>query len=117
MNPKREEALFALALEKPVEKRAELLDRECNEDPALRQRLEALLAAHEQPEGVLAEHASTAKETMKIELADVRDESIGRNIDRYQLLELPQWPNLIPAFCTSWYGSNQTNDSSCRSTT
>ena len=29
MNPKREEALFALALEKPVEKRATFLDVMC----------------------------------------------------------------------------------------
>ena len=40
MNPNREEALFALALEKPAEKRAVWLDAECEGDAAL-------LAAHE----------------------------------------------------------------------
>ena len=47
MNPSREEALFALALEKPADKRAALLDAMCESGLALRQRLEAFLAAHE----------------------------------------------------------------------
>ena len=50
MNSSPEEALFALALAKPVEKRAAFLDAMCEGDAALRQRLEALLAAHEQPD-------------------------------------------------------------------
>lgn len=45
MNPDREEALFALALEKPVQKRSAFLDAVCDGDPALRARLESLLAA------------------------------------------------------------------------
>ena len=53
MDPSREEAHFALALEKPAEKRAAFLDAECDGDPDLRQRLEALLGAHEEPEQVL----------------------------------------------------------------
>ena len=32
MNPNREEVLFALALEKPVDKRATFLDAMCEED-------------------------------------------------------------------------------------
>ena len=44
MNSTREEALFALALEQPTEKRPAFLDA------ALRARLEALLAAHDHPE-------------------------------------------------------------------
>ena len=47
---KREEALFALALEKPLDKRRAFLDAVCDGDPALRQRLEALLAAHDAPD-------------------------------------------------------------------
>ena len=54
MNPTREEALFQLALTKPAAERAALLDRECDGDAALRQRLEALLAAHEQPDDAAA---------------------------------------------------------------
>src|SRR5262245_49825121 len=36
MNPTREEALFALALEKPIEKHSALLDAVCEGDSALR---------------------------------------------------------------------------------
>jgi hypothetical protein len=57
MNPSREEALFAAALEKPTTERSAFLDGACHGDEALRQRLEALLAAHEQTEGALAEPA------------------------------------------------------------
>ena len=42
--------MFALALEKPAEKRAAFLDAMCDGNAALRQRLEALLAAHDAPE-------------------------------------------------------------------
>ena len=87
MNPNREEALFQLALSKPAEKRAAWLDAECEGDVALRQRLEALLAAHEQTEGALAEPAPAAKATMKLELADAPDESIGQVIGRYKVLQ------------------------------
>jgi hypothetical protein len=38
MNSSPEEALFALALAKPVEKRAAFLDAMCDGDTALRQR-------------------------------------------------------------------------------
>src|SRR6185295_10976112 len=61
MTPSREEALFALALEKPAEKRPAFLDAVCEGDTALRARLEALLAAHEQPETLLATQAETAR--------------------------------------------------------
>ena len=45
MTSTKEEALFTLALEK----RAAFLDAMCEGDAALRQRLDAWLAAHEQP--------------------------------------------------------------------
>ncbi len=54
MNPNREELLFQLALTKPAVKRAAWLDAECEGDAVLRQRLDALLSAHEQPETLLA---------------------------------------------------------------
>ena len=41
MNLNREEALFALALEKPLNKHPAFLDAMCEGDAALRQRLEA----------------------------------------------------------------------------
>ena len=61
MNPNREELLFQLALTKPAAERAAWLDRECDGDSALRQRLAALLAAHEQPETLLATQAEAAR--------------------------------------------------------
>ena len=87
MNPNREEALFQLALEKPAEKRAAWLDAECEGDSDLRARIEALLAAHEQTEGALAEPSPAAKATMKIEFTEVPDETIGQKIGRYKILE------------------------------
>ena len=69
MNPNREEALFALALTKLSTERATWLDQECGDNQALRQRLDALLAAHEQPDAALATATSNVKATMKIEFA------------------------------------------------
>ena len=87
MNPSREEALFALALEKPAEKRAAFLDVMCGDDAALRQRLNALLAAHERPETLLATQAEAARPTIKLDLADAPDEAVGQTLGRYKLLE------------------------------
>ena len=78
MNPNREEALFALALEKLAEKRPAFLDAVCEGDTALRARLEALLAAHGQPETLLATQAETARPTIKLDLADAPDEAVGQ---------------------------------------
>ncbi|HEY2951082.1 MAG TPA: serine/threonine-protein kinase [Verrucomicrobiae bacterium] len=86
----REAALFALALEKPVAERAAFLQPVCGADGALRQRLETLLAAHDQPDQALAGGAGkpTAKATMKIEFAEEPpDEAVGQTLGRYKLLE------------------------------
>jgi tetratricopeptide (TPR) repeat protein len=87
MNPNREEALFAVALEKPAEKRAAFLDAICDGDAALRLRLESLLAAHEQPETLLATQVEAARPTIKLDLADAPDEAVGQTLGRYKLLE------------------------------
>ena len=87
MNPNREELLFQLALTKPAAERAAWLDRECSDDKALRARLEALLAAHEQPDTLLATQADTARPTIKLDLADAPDEAVGQTLGRYKLLE------------------------------
>ena len=87
MNPPREEALFALALEKPVEKRAAFLDAMCEGDAALRARLEALLAAHEQRDTLLTTQAEAVRPTIKLDLADAPDEAVGQTLGRYKLLE------------------------------
>ena len=64
-----------------------MLDREGGGDNALRQRLEALLAAHEQPDDALATQAKTAHATIKLDLADAPDEAVGQTLGRYKLLE------------------------------
>ena len=87
MNPNREELLFQLALTKQATERSLFLERECGDDKALRARLEALLAAHEQPETLLAAQADTARPTIKLDLADAPDEAVGQTLGRYKLLE------------------------------
>ena len=89
MNPshEREQALFILASAKPVAERAAFLDRECGEDKALRARLEALLAAHEQSEPILDGPEPQVKATMKLEISDPPDETTGQKIGRYKILE------------------------------
>jgi len=88
MNSNREELLFQLALEKPASERDAFLKAVCGGDTVLRARIEALLAAHEQPSGALAEPSPAAKATMKIEFADEpKDETVGQTIGRYKILE------------------------------
>src|SRR5262249_24113987 len=82
-----EAALFQAALQLTGRARASFLENACAGDAALRQRLEALLAAHEQPEGALAEPAPAAKATMEIGVAEVPDEAIGQKIGHYKILE------------------------------
>src|SRR5437867_9778157 len=86
----REAALFALALEKPVAERAAFLQAVCGGDSALRQRLDALLAAHDQPDELLGDNADkpAAQPTIKIEFAEEpTDEAVGQTLGRYKLLE------------------------------
>jgi eukaryotic-like serine/threonine-protein kinase len=84
MNSNREEAIFALALTKPAAERAAFLDRECGDDAALRQRLEALLAAHDEPDKLSPKGAPA---TMKLDLPDAPDEAVGQTLGRYKLME------------------------------
>ena len=86
-----EAALFALAVRKPVSERESFLQAVCGSDKPLRQRLEALLAAHEQSETLLTTQAdaSPARKaaTIKLYLADAPDEAVGQTLGRYKLLE------------------------------
>ena len=88
--PEREAALFALAIEKPPAERATFLQAVCGSDSALRARLEALLAAHDQPGGWMNEEADepSLQATLKSGLAEeAPDEVVGETIGRYKLLE------------------------------
>ena len=88
MNPTREALLFQLALSKPAAKRAAWLDAECEGDAALRQRLDALLAAHGQPAPLPDSLAGADDPTLKLnQAAGPRDETVGQTLGRYKLLE------------------------------
>ena len=85
--PQRETALFQAASQLTGQARVSFLDAACAGEPALRQRLEELLAAREQTEGALAEASPTAVATLKIDFADAPDETVGQKIGRYKILE------------------------------
>src|SRR5213080_1605892 len=89
MNPSREEALFALALEKPAAERAAFLDRECSGDAQLRQRVENLLQAHERAGQFLNEPpAAVSAKTFVITTGMIPiTEKAGDRIGRYKLLQ------------------------------
>jgi hypothetical protein len=97
MNPKapssaadaqREAALFAAALERPPAERAAFLDGACHGDPALRARLEALLAAHEHPAVLLDAPADAPRAESGLRFTDEpADDAVGQTIGRYKLLE------------------------------
>src|SRR5437868_888186 len=87
--PDREEALFQAAAFLNGPDRAAYLDRACIGDEPLRKRLEALLAAHEGTDSVLAEpeHApAQARSTIALQFP-AEDEVIGTMIGRYKLRE------------------------------
>ncbi len=86
MNPNREETLFAAALEQAPAERSGFLKGACLGDDALRQRVEALLTAHDATANLLHTAAGTAP-TLKLDLADVPDEAVGQTLGRYKLLE------------------------------
>ena len=87
MPSSNEQLLFSLALNQPAAARVAFLDRECAGDPALRQRLEALLAAHDQSNDLLPRGAPPVVATIKLHLPDPPDESVGQMLGRYKLLE------------------------------
>src|SRR6185503_17546612 len=82
-----ESALFALALEKPLTERSAFLQAVCGKDNVLHQRLEALLAAHDQPDNLVPTQAEAARPTIKLDFADAPDEAVGQTLGRYKLLE------------------------------
>ncbi len=83
--PPREEALFQAANQLTGPAQAMFLDGACHGDPALRQRLEALLAAHEAPVGVLGDESV---QTITLALPEpVPDETVGMTLGRYKLRE------------------------------
>ena len=85
-SPDREEAIFDAALQLPPEQRAEHIRQACGDDAGLRQRVEALLAAHEQAGNFMAEPAASARKPT-IVLSFAPTEKTGDRIGRYKLLQ------------------------------
>ena len=84
----REETLFQTAVQLAAAERASFLDRECAGDSALRERLEALLAAHDQPDTVFGTGAGVPRPTLSLDLSrDLADDLVGQSVGRYRLLE------------------------------
>src|SRR4051794_26496789 len=88
-NPQREASLFQAAVQLAADARPTFLDGACHGNPALRQRLDALLAANESPDEFLDAPKPDRKplKTMKIEIADVPDEAVGQTLGNYKLLQ------------------------------
>jgi tetratricopeptide (TPR) repeat protein len=93
--PSREVALFSAALELEASQRTAYLDQACADDPALRQRLEALLAVHEKALTFL-ETSARGEQTSSLEsepagglagLPGPLTEKAGDRIGRYKLLQ------------------------------
>ena len=86
MNPNREEALFLAASQLAGPARAAFLDQACAADAALRQRLDALLAAHEEPESLAKPNRATIR--LQFDEPDPGPhEQVGSMVGRYKLLE------------------------------
>jgi serine/threonine protein kinase len=91
----REEALFTIAFGKANAEREAFLARECGSDIQLRRRVEALLAAHEEREGVLATDleigrvvVNSQRIALSIQPIDRSpEEEIGHSLGHYKLLE------------------------------
>jgi serine/threonine protein kinase len=79
--------LFAAALGKPAAERAIFLDGACYGDPGLRQSLEVLLAARDKPKPSPPSDAPAVVATIKLDLADVEAEAVGKTIGPYKVLE------------------------------
>jgi hypothetical protein len=85
VDPKRVKEIFMAVSEVAADGRAALLDRECDGDAQLRQRVEALLQAHEEPASFLRQEVRGGSEATR---AYVPSEKAGTIIaGRYKLVE------------------------------
>ena len=80
--------VFNVALELPAGERAAYLEVACAGDPALRERVEALLVAADQTEELLPKGHAAAEAIIKLDLpAAPEDNVVGQLTGRYKLLE------------------------------
>ncbi len=85
--PSSEETLFHAALLLPAPVRIAFLDDACTGDSALRSRLEALLAAHDESRTLLATQIEAVQPAPLREIREIPDEAVGQTLGRYKLLE------------------------------
>ena len=85
--PPLEEALLQAAASLSGAARTALLDGACAGDAAFRARMEALLAAHFKPDPLPPVSASELKATIKLDVPNLPDETVGQTLGRYKLLE------------------------------
>ncbi len=71
----------------PADKRSALLDVLCAGDPSLRLRLEARLASHNKPDQSPPKSAPAVEATIKLDLSNAPEETVGQTLGRYKLLE------------------------------
>jgi len=84
----REEWIVRQAQHHSPAERAAFLDGACAGDPGLRQRLEVLLAAKDEPHPSAATPAASSRATVRVESLEARpDEAVGQTLGRYKLLE------------------------------
>src|SRR4051812_47478971 len=82
-SPKNDVAVFTAALQLPAEQRSAYLEHACGGDGELRQKVEALLQAHEQVGDFLEQSAPGPK----LEARSFVGEKPGHQIGRYKLLQ------------------------------
>jgi serine/threonine protein kinase len=84
-----EEAVFQAAAALSAAERGAFLDRACLDNPALRARLEALLAAHDQPDTLPGLESGAPRPTIVLDLSKdaTVDEAVDLTLGRYKLLE------------------------------
>jgi serine/threonine protein kinase/WD40 repeat protein len=107
-DPQHEAALFQAAAQLTGAERAAFLNVACHGDPALRQRLEALLAAHDATDSFLEPQApkpeSQPVKTIKAGIQDnPADDAVGKMVGHYKLLE-----KLGEGGCGAVYVADQT---------
>lgn len=81
--------MFNAALERPAEERAPFLDEACGLDAELRREVAAMLAAHDDDQGLMLERRLLSDdEPSPVSGDDVTDERIGQRIGVYRLKRL-----------------------------
>jgi WD40 repeat protein/serine/threonine protein kinase len=81
------ETIFNAALAFSAAERPAYLAGACGDNVPLRQRVEALLRAHEAPPGLPPDQPPSSNPTIKFDPTDAADEAVGQSIGRYKLME------------------------------